>query len=226
MRGLIRSLLVIAALVGAAEWFAPHPGKSLAVVWLVNGAKEPARLEIGGKAIAAGPDGLGEEFVEEGPQHATLARGAASEALDLDVAPAGVTVVDVAARCAFVLVDVSSVYNDRLPGDASLPPESGFNGAFPIAFSDAPGRIHKLPYNSPFIVKPGRPLPDAIAAVGGGRLYKLFLVEPARLADRAKLARDLTAWILEREARAAIARAAARATKADAAGANAKEDAQ
>jgi hypothetical protein len=192
---------VLLALILCAGWWWISSEKPVRFVWVVNAGKEPAALEIGGKRIEPKRGGFAEATVPVGVYQATLEVGGKRETLAIEVGDAGTILVDATADGAYAILDITP-YFDESPGAMQKLDDLA------LVHTSPPALVHRLPYTASAMIAPGRNLPPKVLTVKGAtrvNLAKVFRIPEARLADKPKLAKELSTTLFARELKAAAA---------------------
>ncbi|MCK6550084.1 hypothetical protein L6R52_29890 [Myxococcota bacterium] len=167
-----------------------------AVVWVLNPGPDPVHVVVAENEadVEAGRLVEARVAVEKDFQVGAF-RGDKTEDIkvELGAESAVVELVDLAGDGAYVVADVSSFYAEK-PGTT-----------FPIVWESTPKRVHSIPYPSTKLVRPGRAMPEkgswelqVFQTSKGIEMYKVFRVDPAQLADKAKLAATLASMVNEK----------------------------
>jgi hypothetical protein len=186
----------IAAIAIAVFVFAPRAEE--AKVWVVNPGPDPVHVVVGGEEHDVDPGKLVETSptVEEKFEVGAF-RGDQTEDIPVSLKSNKVTttIVDLAGDAAYVILDVSAFYADT-PGTS-----------FPMIHESSPKKVHELPYSPNKLVRPGSPLPEKgswelqvfQSPDKGIEIFKVFRVDPKRLANKDELLKVLSGAVVSKQ---------------------------
>jgi hypothetical protein len=192
------ALVAVGAIVfGAILYFTAQ--KEDAVIWVMNPGPDAVQLQVAGNAHDLEAGKLLDAKVEvESNFELGAFRGDHAEDIKVELHPEAesVSLIDLGADAAYIILDVSPIYN------STEPPKT-----LPVLFKAKPQKVHQLPYPALKLVRPGMPIPEKgswelTAAQAGSsvtEIYKVFRVDPKRLDDEAKLVEILTEGVLARK---------------------------
>jgi hypothetical protein len=184
------------AVFGAILFFTNQ--KDEATLWVMNPGPDKVQLQVGNDSHDLEPGKLldAKVEVEDGFELGAF-RGDHAEDIKVELVAdsEAVTLVDLGADAAYIVLDVSPIYT------AETPPKS-----LQVMHTAQPGKVHRLPFPALKLVRPGNAIPEKgswelKAAQGASttiEIFKVFRVDPRRLADQAKLAEVLTEGVLSK----------------------------
>lgn len=186
------------AVFGAILFFTGR--KEEATVWVMNPGPDKVSLQVAGDAhdLEAGRL-LDTKVTVESNFEIGAFRGDQAEDIKVELHPNSdsVSLIDLGADAAYIILDVSPIYT------SATPPKS-----LPVKHTAQPGKVITLPFPVLKLVRPGMPIPEKgswelTAAQGASttiEIFKVFRVDPRRLADQAKLVEILTEGVLSKTA--------------------------